>query len=443
MKKLYSLLLCMVLATAMVFSGCGKQEEAATEAEGTEEKVDSITLLNIKTEVNDQIINLAQTYEAETGVHVEVIATGPGVDAQAMLKGLYLSNQMPDIIACEASGFSNWEGLLLDMSDQEWASRTSGAYVDEKYGTIGFPYTTEAIGLAYNADILSKCGVDPKSITNLDSMRAAFEAVDANKDALGLYAVVDCCVEPVNLGWSTGNHLFGVYIDSGLARDDTTYIDGIEQNHAVDPERFANFTSMISLIYQYSNPSFLATGDYDTEVGDFAAGKYAFITQGSWIGASLSSSDAYKAAGSFEVGMAPYAFEDGMSTILTSSPSWWAVPKEGKTEAAKAFLQWCSEDKGQEILVMQAGFVSPFTDCKYVAEDPFAPVLSSYIADNKTSSWHWQQLPSGSGSNEGGLCYCFYRFATGEDDPGTFMTDINDTLAAWYAKQQKGGDDCE
>ena len=64
--------------------------------------------------------------------------------------------------------------------------------------------------------------------------------------------------------------------------------------------------------------------------------KYAFITQGSWIGALLSGADAdaYAKAGSFKVGMIPYAFEDGMDTILTSAPSWWAVSKEGNVEAA-------------------------------------------------------------------------------------------------------------
>ena len=44
-------------------------------------------------------------------------------------------------------------------------------------------------------------------------------------DALGLTAVVGYYTEPVNLYWSTGNHVFGQYLDAGLARDDTTYID--------------------------------------------------------------------------------------------------------------------------------------------------------------------------------------------------------------------------
>ncbi len=124
---------------------------------------------------------------------------------------------------------------------------------------MGFPYTTEAIGFAYNADILEKCGVDPTSITTPAALKSAIEAVDAKKDQLGLKAVVGYCAEPENLGWSSGNHLFGAYIDSG---------------------------------------------------------KYAFVTQGSWIGATLSSSEDYAKAGSFSLGMVPYAFESEWKQFL-------------------------------------------------------------------------------------------------------------------------------
>ena len=86
--------LCLILMMTMVFSGCGKeaaQEEGSESAAGET----TITMLNIKTEVNDQILDLAKQYEAETGVHVEVLSSGPSVDAQAMLKGYYLSDQIP------------------------------------------------------------------------------------------------------------------------------------------------------------------------------------------------------------------------------------------------------------------------------------------------------------------------------------------------------------
>lgn len=429
MKKNHIIPIALVMAFMLIASGCGQDKE--TEA-GVEESVNSISLLNIKSEVATQMEALAKQYEAETGVKVNVISVQSGVDAQATLKGYYLSDQMPDIIACESSGFSNWEGLLVDMSDQDWASRTDAAYIDPNYGTIGFPYTTEAIGLAYNADILSKAGVDPASITGPAAMKKAFETIDSQKDKLGLKAVIGYSAEPENLGWSAGNHITGAYYDSGLSRSDTTYIDLMKNGGGIDDARFSHFADMIGLFNQYSDPDLLVSGTYDDQVAGFASGKYAFITQGSWIGATLSASDDYAKAGSFQVGMVPYAFEDGMATILTSAPNWWAVPKEGQVEAALAFLQWCSEDSGQKILVEQAGFASPFVDCKFVASDPFAPVIADYISSGKTSSWHWMEMAEGLGQN--GFSFVYQKYAKGDLDAAGFLREIKKVASDWYSK---------
>ncbi len=431
MKKRYILPLVAVLAFTCVTAGCGKKEEVAAD---TASSVSSISLLNIKGEVATQIEALAQQYEKETGVKVNVIGVPTGADSQATLKGYYLSDQMPDIIACESSGFGNWEGLLVDMSDQSWVTKTDAAYIDPTYGTIGFPYTTEAIGLAYNADILAKAGVDPKSITGPAAMKKAFETLDSKKSQLGLTAVIGYCSEPENLGWSAGNHLMGAYMDSGLSRTDTKYIDLMSNGGGFDDARLKNFAQMIGLFNEYSDPALLTKGTYDDQVMGFASGKYAFVTQGSWIGATLvgADADAYAKAGNFEIGMIPYAFEDGMDTILTSAPNWWAVSKEGHVDAALAFLQWCSEDSAQQILVEQAGFASPFTDCKYVASDPFAPVISSYISAGKTSNWHWMDMAEGLGQN--GFSYVFNSFAKGEIDVDGFVKQMKKVASEWYAK---------
>ncbi|WP_035772833.1 ABC transporter substrate-binding protein [Butyrivibrio sp. VCD2006] len=427
-KKFISVI--TALSMIILAAGCGKT------AEETSEAVDpgSLTVLNTKSEVASQIEALAKQYTNETGIPVTIVNVPAGVDAQATLKGYYLSDQMPDIIACEASGFGNWDGLLVDLSDQAWVNRTDAEYTDSTYGVLGFPYTTEAIGLAYNANILLACGIDPSSITNPEALQSAFETIDSKKSELGLTAVIGYCAEPNDVGWSAGNHIFGTYIDSGLSRTDTTYIDLLNDGGKLDDERFSAFADMIGLFNQYSDPAVLTESVYNDQVANFAAGKYAFVTQGSWIGATMTGDSAadYAAAGNFEVGMLPYCFMSGQDTILTSAPSWWAIPKEANVETAKAFLEWCSEDSGQKILVEDAGFISPFTDCKYVASDPFAKVISSYISSGKTSSWHWMDMPAGLGQN--GLSFAFYKFATGELDKEGFINEVKSITSEWYSK---------
>ena len=393
-----------------------------------------LRLVNGKIEVDAQLKELAALYEEETGVHVEIESMGGGIDIQGTLKGYYQGDNMPDIFVNGGdTDFANWDGLLADLSDEAWVKDTDAAYVDADGKVLGFPYTTEAIGIAYNADILEKAGVDPAGLTGPDAIKAAFETIDAQKEDLGLTAVIGYCAEATNLYWSSGNHIFGQYEDAGLARDDTTYFDLLSDGGQIDEERFTKFAELIALFNQYSDPALLVSGTYDQQILNFASGKYAFVTQGSWIGATMTSddADAYAEAGNFKVGFAPYAFEDGIDTILTNSPSWWAVFENDNTDEAKAFLQWCSEDEGQEILVMKAGFISPFSSCKYIASDPFAQTIADYVAAGKTSAWHW--LGNKEGLAQNALGVVFQDFAAGNMDAAGFVAACKQVCAQYYA----------
>ena len=432
MRKGISAALAVFLAATLTLSGCGSGKDGAGADGGSGERT-QIRLVNNKGEVADQMNELADAFNAsQSDVELVVESVTPGADYQSMIKGYYLADKMPDIIACEASHYSRWEGLMTDLSGQEWLSDTDSAYVDETYGTLGFPYTTEAIGLAYNADMLKKAGIKPESLTSPVAYEAAFAKLDSMKGALGLDGVVAYSTDPENLAWSTGNHIFGAYLDAGLARDDTTYIDMLNNEHKFDEKRLRDFANFIGLLNRYANPSLLTSGSQDDQVLGFASGKYAFMTQGSWTGAMMVGVYAkeYKAAGSFEVGMAPYAFEDGIDTILTSTPAWWSIPKEAHVKEAEAFLNWCAGSEGQSILVKKAGFVSPFKSCTEVADDPFAPTIAQHLADGKTSSWHWMDVLPGNSTYP--AAPVFFDYAKGEYDAAGFVGAMNRTFTDYF-----------
>ena len=434
------LAIALVGAMTLGLAACGgsgsSTESTASGAStgGGSSSANSLLLVNGKIEVDAQLKKLAEAYEKESGVHVEIESMGGGIDIQGQLKQYYAGNNMPDIfVNGGATDFANWEGLLSDMSGEKWVNDTEAEYVDGSGKVVGFPYTTEAIGLAYNADLLEKAGIDPKSITGPESMKAAFETLDSKKDELGLTAVIGYCAEATNLYWSTGNHLFGVYEDEGLARDDTKYFDMLADGGKIDEARFEKYAEMVALFNKYSDPALLVSGTYDQQILNFASGKYAFVTQGSWIGATMTADDKeqYEAAGSFKVGMLPYAFEEGQDTILTNSPSWWAVFESDKAAAAKAFLQWCSEDAGQKILVEDAGFISPFESCTYVASDPFAQTISDYTHAGKTSGWHWLNNKEGLAQNALGVVYQDYAAGT-IPDAATFTKTVGQVTSQYY-----------
>ena len=298
MKKTLALVLALVMIVALAACGVstesaapaassGDSQAAAPAADSSAAK-NGITLFNGKIEIAGALDHAAKVYEEQTGKHVEVNSVGGGVDLQSELKQRYQAGNMPDIFTCEGTpDFSNWVGKVVDMSDQAWVSDTEAEFVDDTGAVIGFPYTTEAIGLAYNKSILDKAGIDPASITGPASMKAAFEKLDSMKDELGITAVVGWCANAKELYWSTGNHMFSNYLDAGLARDDSTYFDLMMDEGKLDLDRFTPFAEMVGLFNQYSDPALLVSGNYDMQVSGFAAGKYAFVTLGSWIRSSL------------------------------------------------------------------------------------------------------------------------------------------------------------
>ena len=441
----------MTAALILALTACGGGSSSETKVSGETDKAETtkadegkseekkssagkeLRLVNGKIEVDAQLKELAAAYEKETGVKVNIESMGGGIDIQGTLKGYFQADNMPDIFVNGGdTDFKNWEGHLVDMSNEKWVSDTEAAYKDKDGKVVGFPYTTEAIGLAYNADVLEKAGIDPKSITGPDSMKKAFETLDSKKDELGLTAVVGYVAEATNLYWSTGNHLFGVYEDGGLKRDDTKYFDLLEQGK-IDKDRFSKYADMVELFNKYADSSLLVSGTYDQQIQNFSAGKYAFVTQGSWIGATMTNDDKeqYEAAGKFKVGMIPYAFEEGIDTIQTNSPSWWAVFDNDNKEEALKFLQWVSEDEGQKILVEKAGFVSPFKSISYVADDPFAQTITDYTKAGKTSAWHWLGNKEGLAQNALGVVY--QDFASGNLDKAKFVDTVEKVVAQYYA----------
>ena len=185
MKKTLALVLALVMIVALAACGVSTESAAPAASSGDSQAAapaadtsakNGITLFNGKIEIAGALDHAAKVYEEATGKHVEVNSVGGGVDLQSELKQRYQAGNMPDIFTCEGTpDFSNWVGKVVDMSDQAWVSDTEAEFVDDTGAVIGFPYTTEAIGLAYNKSILDKAGVDPASITGPESMKAAFE----------------------------------------------------------------------------------------------------------------------------------------------------------------------------------------------------------------------------------------------------------------------------
>ena len=224
MRKPLAMAMALTMAASLVLAGCSSSsstestDSSSDTAESTDSGSDSsggggsLQLLNGKPEIDTQLQELASKYQEETGNTIEIMTIGGTETASSKLKELKQADEMPDIFFAEAKDFATWEGELEDMSGWDWTEDTSAEYVDSEMGTIGFPYNTEACGLAYNKNILDEAGVDPASLTSPEAYKEAFETIDSKKDDLGLTAVVAYAANANNIGWSTGTHIFGQYL---------------------------------------------------------------------------------------------------------------------------------------------------------------------------------------------------------------------------------------
>ncbi|MCR5419469.1 MAG: extracellular solute-binding protein [Lachnospiraceae bacterium] len=437
-------LLSIILTGAMVMSlsACGQAaapaaagSDSSETAEAAEEKSseeasaegtatgDGIRLLNGKPEIDSQLQELAKLYNEETGYVLNVETIGGDSSAADELKKMYQADNMPDIFVIEANQADTWDGMLADLAGEEWTDKTGFELVNSSMGTIGFPYTVEATALGYNADVLNAAGIDPSTLTSPGAYADAFKTLDDKKGELGITAVLGWCAEPANLGWSSGTHVFGQYLDAGLKADDTTYIDLLNDGGKVDEARMKSFAEFIGLMNQYSDPELLVDGTYDQQVAGFKEGKYAFITQGNWC---VTSPDDV----SFECGFAPYAFEDGIDTIIAGPPSYWVAYSEGNVDEAKEFFNWCAGKSAQDILVNKAGLVSPFDDCEFEAVNPFYKSMKSYIDAGKYSGWHTMLKKDGL---QNVTCQVFADYAQGKLDAASFASTMAQVIQSYYA----------
>lgn len=429
MKKAF---LVLSLLMGLLLIGCGKQEGKTEEKAKVAEKKEPIRILNAKPEIDGALKKYATKYEEVTGQPVTIETIGGGADAGSVMKGYLLSGNMPDIFAFSGIGeFKTFGEHMYDLSNESWVKNTKYGFENEGK-VFGFPYAVEGFGINYNADILAKAGIDPKSLTNYDAYKKAFEILESKKSELGLQAVASVAAETGGMWWSTGIHMIAHYISGGVARDNKDLINMLKEGK-IDKARFSEYADFVDLLFKHADKTVLISGSYDDQLALFAQGKAAFITQGNWIDPSLPKYNV-----TFGLGIAPFAFskKTEITGILADSPAWWAVYKDGKNiEAAKKFLEFTATSKeGQEALVTDCGMISPYTTTTVTPSTPLAKSLMGYIKDGNTYAWDFTAMPDGLGKDV--IAPAFYLLANKQVNKDKFVDMLEKNISE-YVKNKK------
>lgn len=399
-------------------------QSTSTEKEPTSTKDNSIRIFQLKVEIDSQLKDYAKLYEEETGVHVEIESIGGGADTQGTLKGYLAADNMPDIFVFEGPGhYQVWKDYMADLSNEKWVAETASAYVGDDGKVYGFPYAVEGYGLAYNKDLLDKAGVDPTTLTTIDAYKNAFAKLNGMKDELGINSVISMGVSSSGgLTWVSGNHNFGVYLSTGLANGDTTVIDDLLAGQ-VDKDRLTQYAEYVKLLFDYSDPSILLTGNYDQNVQAFIDQKAVFIHQGNWIDPNLPENPG------FEMGFAPHAFSCEVTNgVQVGAPSWWAIYKDGNVEAAKDFLTaFALSDNGQDARINKMSLISPYTSDTIKPSAPLSANIQEWVAAGKTYDWQQFKMPDGFGQDT--LGPIFELLAQGSITTNQFVQLVSDAVA--------------
>ena len=375
-----------------------------------------ITIVQNKPEIDAALQAYAKEYTEKTGVNVKIITGGGSTDYNTVLKNEFNSGSHPDIYAIE--GFNQYElykEYAAPMNGAEWTKYTNAAYMDGD-NVVGFPVAVEGYGMAYNAEMLEKAGIDPKSLTNVDAYRAAFEKLDSMKEELGLDAVVSM-VAGVSSGmtWVTGLHNFNIYLTAGLERNDTTYIDMVLDGK-VDPDRFHAYCEYVDLIFKYSDKDMLLTGTQDMQLAAFANQKTAFYHQGNWMDPNIVSVGA-----DFEMGYIPFCFlEEDMEGIMISAPSWYVINKESENyDQCLEFLNSIAmTEEGHNYMMVNAAMIPAYTNVEGEISSPLSAAVMNWNQNGTNYAWHQYEMPSG--FPKGNLAPCYELLASGAIDVAGF-----------------------
>ena len=314
-----------------------------------------ITFKQNKPEIDDALQAYATAYEAATGVKVNAVSCGGGSCTLGdMLKADYAAGEMPDIFPIDGpDSYKQWEAIIADLSGEDWVDETSVEYVvDGK--VVGFPVAVEGWGMAYNADLLAKAGIDPKTLTNYGAYMDAFAKLDGMKAELGIDSVVSMTAGP-GMYWVTAHHNFNSLLSNGLEYNDLSVANNILAGN-IDDTRLNEYADWVDLLFKYADKTVLTTGNYDSQVGAFLNQKAVFLHQGNWVDGNLTDA-------TFKMAFAPH----GSSTsdtdgIFVSAPAWYVVNKESKNyQAALDFLNaLVYSDLGQKYMVEDAGMIPAF-----------------------------------------------------------------------------------
>lgn len=374
-KKMIGIFLMSSLMIGLL-GGCGSSEVKEGKAKNDGKK--KIVLFQMKVEISDQLEAMAEEYEKEKGVEVEIWGS-TGDDYQQQIKTKLANNQGPTVFSllpgAEAEQMSAY---LEDLSDLSFTKDIAeGMAVKQGDKIVGIPYTIEGFGMVYNKNLLQ-----PDKITDMNS----FVEMMKEKKEQGIHG----------FGLSQESYfLIGHILNTPFAiqQNPKEFLEKLNAGEVkmADTKEFQEFAKLYAEMRDNSyNPLEV---NYDKECGDFATEKTAAIHQGNWCYSMFADYDVQ-----FDMGIMPFPL-CGNDKIAVSVPAAWFVNSQASEEekqAGKEFLEWLyTSETGKNYLMNEFGFLPVVNGMANDKLDPLSKEVTEYTSKGKTIPWVMSDWPAG------------------------------------------------
>ena len=295
---------------------------------------------------------LADKFETEKSVDVEVLLISGYEDYYATMKNLESSNEFPDLFLINGpEEASLWSQQLEDLSEEPWVGKTPFALVSGQQ-VVGFPIDLAGSGLIYNKSLLDQAGIDPATLTNRSAWGIALQTLEKKKKLLGINAPLALALNDGRQQiWSNSRILLNIYLSSGMTYKNSLLVNQLQKGE-VEKVRFQQFADYLDLLFRHSEPEILLQGTLQDQYRAFSEGRTVFTLGSSDLDPSL------QAAGvTFERGFIPFGAYTPDTNGIFAEPTGWLVLSRSSpnSDLAQEFLQnLANQDSYQAILSNKA-----------------------------------------------------------------------------------------
>ena len=380
MKKLFALMLALIMVMGLVACG-GKKDEG------------KVYWLNFKPESDGALQELAEMYTKKTGVKVKVVTAASGTYNETLIAEMDKAEAPTMFVVGNSAAVDSWGEYCYDLKNTDIAKElNTDAYMlydaDGKLCSIGYCY--ECYGIMVNKALLAKAGYSMDDIKNFDGLKKVAEDIHARADKLGFDAFTSAGLDSSS-SWRFSGHLVNMPLFYEFRDDGVT-----EQPATVTGAYLDNFRNIWDLYITdtSANPKTLSTSTGDESKAMFTEGKAVFHQQGSWEYAGLTE------AGMTNLAMIPiYCGVEGESEagLCCGTENCWAVNSQASEEDIQAtldFIYWVvTSDEGTQMMADQLGPI-PFKAAKTPENVFFAAANDYTAAGNYVVTWAFNHTPN-------------------------------------------------